>query len=285
MSVGLNTPAGPSVSGLLLYTAGPVGRPSSQSNQISAVGPSGPSGLGAIASASAGLPQGLSVVPVEIEEKASSSLTPHRSTRRSTPTRPLLREDDSTESGLLARSPGSRRADDRILERADWIGQLVSNATGWLGTVSLDRAGTVEEAPANTAGPSAHCRGSRYGRASARDRFVLLADRGRRRARHDRLSISSNHPRIRQSSSPTRLASKIQVHPGRTTSSGQGQGPIRGGSTRSRAGPDEKSTGRALAPFRIVASSHLCGERTEGRVNPAGTVRPLPSTTSADRRR
>jgi hypothetical protein len=151
VSVGLNTPAGPSVSGLLLYNAGPVGRPSSQSNQISAVGPSGPSGLGAIASASAGLAQGRSVVPVEIDaggqlESDAPPLNPGINANSA----PSLRGGAiSMEPGLLARALGSRRADDRILEQADWIGQLVSNATGWLGTLSLDRARSIEEAPAN----------------------------------------------------------------------------------------------------------------------------------------
>ena len=148
LAVGLSVPAGPSVAGLL-YGSGPVGRPSSTSNQIGAVGPTGPSGLVAIASSSAGLPPGLISVPEatgggDLLEPEADPLDPE--VKAGGPG--VIRGTITTESGLLARAPGSRREDDRTLEQADWIGQLVSNALGWVEKVAVDRGATLAVPPA-----------------------------------------------------------------------------------------------------------------------------------------
>ena len=147
VAVGLSTPSGPSVAGSLYGTV-PYGRPSPLSGQLSVVGPSTSSGSAALASASGGLPGGLMAIPVAID--GDGSLEPDappldQEIRVGGPAAP--RGAVTTEAGLLARSPGSRLQDDRALEEADWIGQLVSNATSWLESVRLDRAATLEDAP------------------------------------------------------------------------------------------------------------------------------------------
>ena len=151
VAVGLSTPSGPSVAGLL-YGAGPVGRASSQSSQISFVGPSGTSGLAALASTTDGLPAGLMVVPVAIDgggqlEPDAPPLDPDIKGEGPVSSRAGI----TLESGLLARAPGSRRADDLTLAEADWIGQITSNAIGWMEGLTADRGAVVAES--SEAGP------------------------------------------------------------------------------------------------------------------------------------
>ncbi len=134
VAVGQVIPGGPSVSGLF-FGSGLAGRLSSPSNPISAVGPSGssgPSGLAAIASNSDNLPAGLIVVPSaisgdsQVETEAPSLNAAIEPVRSASPGVGV-----TLDAGLLARSPESRREDDRTLANADWIGQIVANALDW----------------------------------------------------------------------------------------------------------------------------------------------------------
>lgn len=127
--------AGPSVVGISL-ASGLVGRPSSQGNPIGAVGPtgrSGPGGLASIASNSDELPAGLIAIPALIDGEGARDpdLLPidlwNDPERLTSP-----RTGVTLEAGLLARSPLSRREDDRTLADADRIGQFFARALAWI---------------------------------------------------------------------------------------------------------------------------------------------------------
>ena len=148
LAIGTATPVGPS-SAFLLYNVGPVGRPSSQFNQISVVGPAGRSESVALASNVGGLASGLAVVPVEISP--GGDLEPE-----ATPLDPEIRVEgiatlqkgSTLESGLLARSPGSRKEDDLSLAKADWLGRVVSAAVGWFGPIEVAEPALEPNIPA-----------------------------------------------------------------------------------------------------------------------------------------
>ena len=131
VAVGLATPTASSPA-IFLIGNGPVGRPSSQSSQISVVGTSGPLGLASIASSLDSLPSGLIVVPVEIDGGPINLAETPRAPESDKEGPLTPRSGATTESGLLAQTPGSRLEDDRTLAGADWIGRLVDNAFDWL---------------------------------------------------------------------------------------------------------------------------------------------------------
>jgi hypothetical protein len=132
---GLNSPSAQN----LLYGFGPIGFPSSQSNQISVVGPTGVSGSFALASNGPGLSSGLIGIP----ETNSNGMS--RESRSRSETEPEIPEPvpesegvvnqrgiTSTEAGLLTRTPQSRKADDQSLARAEWINGLMTRTVGWV---------------------------------------------------------------------------------------------------------------------------------------------------------
>jgi hypothetical protein len=150
VAIGLTTPAGPSVAGQF-SGSGLVGRPSAQASQITVVGTSGPSGLASIASSSANLQNGLIVVPINGEgdlETVAPPIDPGVMAERAV----LPRAGVSLEPGLLARSPGSRREDDRTLADADWISRIVGNALDWFEGTPAEVA--VREPSSTDPGPS-----------------------------------------------------------------------------------------------------------------------------------
>src|SRR6185312_4080497 len=123
---------------------------SSQANQISVVGSTSPSGSLALASTTAGLPPGLIVIPVPITpgSRAEPAATPPDPDIPGEGV-PSTRRVSALEAGLLARSSESRRADDRSLAEADWIGRLVSAAVGWLGQSGDGKAAIVDPSAAS----------------------------------------------------------------------------------------------------------------------------------------
>jgi hypothetical protein len=138
LAIGLSTTGGPSVAGQF-SGSGLVGRPSSQSSQITVVGTSGPSGLASIASNSASLARGLIVVPFEgdgeFEPEGSPIDSGAMADRAGSPKAGI-----TLEAGLLARSAGSRRADDRTLSDADWISRLFGDALDWIAGTPVEVA-------------------------------------------------------------------------------------------------------------------------------------------------
>ncbi len=152
-SIGWATPVGPS-SAFSSFSTVPVGHPSAQSNQISAVGPAGASGSVALASNSAALPPGLSVVPMAISPAgdAEPQANPMDPEIRIEGVAPLQR-GSTLETGLLSRPPAGRKEDEVWLNGADWFGRVVSAAVGWLAEgepVSIDsdpRISKVDTSP------------------------------------------------------------------------------------------------------------------------------------------
>jgi methionine-rich copper-binding protein CopC len=151
LAIGLLIPGGPSVSGQF-FGSGLVGRPSSQSSQITVVGTSGPSGLASVASSSASLARGLIVVPFEgggeLEPEVPQIDLGVAAERAVSPKAGI-----TLEAGLLARSAGSRRADDRTLSDADWISQVFSDALDWIEGTPVEVAAI--EPSSEVTGPSA----------------------------------------------------------------------------------------------------------------------------------
>jgi hypothetical protein len=136
---GLLGPIVLSTSGILLGIS-PVGYPSSQSNQISVVGPSGPSGSVALASNSPGIPSGLLLVP----SLDSPGEGPQTEIVATDPAESLNR-GSTIDAGTLAQSAESRRVDEQTLAEADWVGRLVSYVIGVVGQPRVGGAAKVAD--------------------------------------------------------------------------------------------------------------------------------------------